>query len=236
MKNSYLNIFTFNKKILKKTIEYLNNRNVVGLPTETVYGIGGNAYSGNSIKKIFKLKGRPKSNPLILHYYNLNDAIQDVHLNEYFFKLYKKFCPGPITFILKKKTSSRIHPISLANLKTVAVRFPKHKVIRAILKEINFPLAMPSANKSKNVSPVSAQDVFEEFNEKIPLIIDGGVSRVGIESTVIDLTSYPKILRPGKIHKNLIAKTLKLKINGSKFNKITRHDEKTLFSRNSSFN
>ena len=222
MKNSYLNIFTFNKKILKKTIEYLNNRNVVGLPTETVYGIGGNAYSGNSIKKIFKLKGRPKSNPLILHYYNLNDAIQDVHLNKFFFKLYKKFCPGPITFILKKKTSSRIHPISLAKLKTVAVRFPKHKVIRAILKEINFPLAMPSANKSKNISPVSAQDVYEEFNEKIPLIIDGGVSRVGIESTVIDLTSYPKILRPGKIHKNLIAKTLKLKINGSKFNKIIK--------------
>ena len=222
MKNSYLNIFTFNKKILKKTIEYLNNRNVVGLPTETVYGIGGNAYSRISIKKIFKLKGRPKSNPLILHYYNLNDAIQDVHLNKFFFKLYKKFCPGPITFILKKKTSSRIHPISLAKLKTVAVRFPKHKVIRAILKEINFPLAMPSANKSKNISPVSAQDVYEEFNEKIPLIIDGGVSRVGIESTVIDLTSYPKILRPGKIHKNLIAKTLKLKINGSKFNKIIK--------------
>ena len=222
MKNSYSNIFSFNKKILKKTINYLNKRNVVGLPTETVYGLGGSAYSEKSIKKIFRLKGRPKSNPLIIHYFNFNDAIKDVHENKYFIKLYKKFCPGPITFILKKKMNSKIHPFSLAKLKTVAVRFPKHKVIRAILKEINFPLAMPSANKFKKVSPVSSEDVFDEFHKKIPLIVDGGVSKVGIESTVIDLTSHPKILRPGKIHKSLIEKTLKLKIKKSKLNRIVK--------------
>ena len=105
--------------------------------------------------------------------------------------LYKKFCPGPITFILKKKMGSKIHPIASANLKTVAVRFPKHKIIRSILKKINFPLAMPSANKSSNVSPVTVKMCFDEF-KKIKMIIDGGKSKIGIESTVIDLTYLPK--------------------------------------------
>ena len=103
MKNSYSNIFTLNKKTLNKTVELLKKDNVIGLPTETVYGLGGNAYSKNSIKKIYRLKNRPKSNPLIVHYHNLNDAAKDVSTNKYFMKLYKKFCPGPITFILKKK-------------------------------------------------------------------------------------------------------------------------------------
>ena len=109
MKNSYSNIFTFNKKILKKTIKNLNIGKVVGLPTETVYGLGGNAYSRRSIERIFRLKGRPKKNPLIIHYYNINYAMRDVVINNYFKKLYIKFCPGPITFILKKKKNSKIH-------------------------------------------------------------------------------------------------------------------------------
>jgi L-threonylcarbamoyladenylate synthase len=222
MKNSYSNIFAFNKKTLKKTINYLNNRNIVGLPTETVYGLGGNAYSKNSVEKIFKLKGRPKSNPLIIHYYKLCDAANDIVVNEHFIKLYKKLCPGPITFILKKKINSKIHSLASAELKTVAIRFPKHKIIRSILKEINFPLAMPSANKSTNVSPVNAKDVFDEFQKKIKLIIDGGQSKVGIESTVVDLIDMPKILRPGIIDKNSIEKILKLKIKSNTQIKIIR--------------
>ena len=103
MKKNYSNIFISNKKILNKTIKILNNNRVVGLPTETVYGLGGNAYSKNSIQKIFKLKKRPKSNPLIIHYYNMQHALDDVIINENFKKLYNRFCPGPITFILKKK-------------------------------------------------------------------------------------------------------------------------------------
>ncbi|MBD1138329.1 threonylcarbamoyl-AMP synthase [Pelagibacterales bacterium SAG-MED41] len=215
MKNSYSNIFTFNKKILKKTIKNLNNGKVIGLPTETVYGLGGNAYSKKSIQKIFKLKGRPKTNPLIIHYYNINYAKEDVVLNKYFKKLYKKFCPGPITFILKKKKNSKIHSYASAGLNTVGVRFPKHKVARSILKEIKFPLAMPSANRSTRVSPVSAEDVYDEFKEKINLILNGGKCKIGIESTVVDLINDPKILRPGIIDKSKIAKTLKLKINNS---------------------
>ena len=212
MKNSYSNIFSFNKKILKKTVKSLNNSDVIGLPTETVYGLGGNAYSKNSIKKIFKLKGRPKSNPIIIHYYNFNDIKNDVEENNYLKKLYKNFCPGPITFILKKKKKSKIHPLACAKLSSVAVRFPKHKVIRKIMKEIKFPLAMPSANKSSNVSPVSSKDVFEEFNKRIDLIIDGGNCKIGIESTVVDLTGTPKILRPGVISKSSIEKVLNYKI------------------------
>ena len=103
MKDIYSNIIAFNKKSLGNTVNYLNNGNVAGLPTETVYGLGGNAYKKKSVKKIFKLKGRPKSNPLIIHYYDLKGVINDVEVNDYFFKLYKKFCPGPITFVLKKK-------------------------------------------------------------------------------------------------------------------------------------
>jgi L-threonylcarbamoyladenylate synthase len=212
MKNSYSNIFKFNKKNLYKSIKYLNNKKVVGLPTETVYGLGGNGYSKRAIKKIYKLKGRPKSNPLIIHYYNLSNAFDDVVINNNFLKLYKKLCPGPITFILNKKKNSKIHPLATAKLKTVAIRFPKHKFTRTILKNINFPLAMPSANKSTNVSPVSAKDVFEEFQNKIPVIIDGGKSRIGIESTVVDLTSSPKILRPGVIIQKYVEKILKLKL------------------------
>ena len=110
MKNSYSNIFSFNNKILKKTINYLNNGNVAGLPTETVYGLGGNAYSKSSIRKIFKLKGRPKSNPLIIHYLDLEDSINDIVINQNLEKLYKKLCPGPITFVVKRKFNSKINP------------------------------------------------------------------------------------------------------------------------------
>ena len=212
MKNSYSNIFTFNKKILNKTIKVLNKGSLASLPTETVYGLAGNAYSKVAVEKIFKLKRRPKLNPLIIHYYDIQQILNDVIINSNFKKLYKKLCPGPITFILKKNKNSKIDPLASAKLKTVAVRFPKHKIARSILKNIDYPLAMPSANISSNVSPVRAVDVYEEFNKKIKLIIDGGQSKVGIESTVVDLTNNPKILRPGIISSLEIEKILNLKV------------------------
>ena len=212
MKNTYSNIFLFSKKIVYKITQVLNKGGMVGLPTETVYGLAGNAYSRIPIAKIFKLKGRPKLNPLIVHYYDIRQALNDVEINNNFIKLYKKFCPGPITFILKKNRNSKIHSLVSANLKTVAIRFPKHKITRFILKNINYPLAMPSANISSNVSPVCAQDVYEEFKKKIDFIIDGGQSKVGIESTVVDLTSSPRILRPGIISSSAIKKILKLNV------------------------
>ena len=200
MRNNYSNIYSFSKKILKKTVKILNNNDVVGLPTETVYGLAGNAYSREAVKKIFKIKKRSKSNPLIVHYNDIKMAKKDIILNDNFLKLYKKFCPGPITFILKRNKKSKINSTATANLDTVAIRFPNHKMIKSILKNLKFPLAMPSANISTKLSPVSAKDVFEEFKNKIKIIVNGGKSRIGIESTVVDLTNKPKILRPGILH------------------------------------
>ena len=213
MKNSYSNIFNFNKKILHKTIINLKKGNVVGLPTETVYGLAGNAYMSESINKIYKFKNRPKRNPLIIHYFDYKDADKDVILNKNFYKLYKKFCPGPITFILKRKKNCKIKFSATANLNSVAIRFPKHRIMNSLLKNIEFPLAMPSANKSSRVSPVSAKNVADEFQKKIKIIIDGGKANLGIESTVIDLTGHPKILRPGLITPENLSQVLKIKVN-----------------------
>jgi len=212
MKNIYLNIYkpnSANLKIAKKNIE---NNNVIGIPTETVYGLAGNAYSNRSVKKIFKLKKRPNFNPLIIHFKNLNDLENDVIINTNFMKLYNAFCPGPITFILKKKKKSKISKIATANKKTVAVRIPKHKVVRNLLNILKFPLAAPSANISSKLSPTSAKDVFDEFGNKIKFILDGGQCKIGLESTIVDLTGEPSILRPGSITVEKIQKILKKKI------------------------
>ncbi len=216
MKNIYSNIFSFSKKVLKKTYLSLNQGKIVGLPTETVYGVAGNAYSKKAIKNIYKIKKRPKRNPLIIHYYNIKRAEKDVILNKFFYKLFKKFCPGPITFVLKKKQNSKICSLATANLDTVAIRFPSHKIIRSILKFSNFPLAMPSANISSKLSPVNVFDVLDEFKDRLKIIINGGQAKFGIESTVIDLTSKPKILRPGIISTQEIKKILKTEFSQKK--------------------
>ena len=212
MKDIYSNIFSFNKKILFKSVASLKKGNVIGLPTETVYGLGGNAYSKIAIQKIYNLKKRPKKNPLIVHYLSYRDADKDVIFNRDFYKLYKKFCPGPITFVLRKKDKSKIQSSVTAKLNTVAIRFPSHRTIRSVLKKLNFPLAMPSANLSSGISPVSALDVADEFKKKIKLIINSGNSKIGIESTVVNLVGKPKILRPGIIGAKTIKKFLKIGI------------------------
>ena len=216
MKNIYSNIKRINSKSISIIVNYLKKNNIVGLPTETVYGVAGNAYSKKAIKSIYKLKKRPKKNPLIIHYFSIRDIKNDVEINPSFIKLYKKFCPGPVTFVLKKKKTSKINKIATANLNTVAIRFPSHKYTRKVLKKLNFPLAMPSANKSTGLSPVTAKDVYEEFKNKIKIILDGGTSKVGIESTVIDLSRNIKILRPGILSKNRINLLLRKKITYNK--------------------
>jgi L-threonylcarbamoyladenylate synthase len=213
MRNIYSNIFKVNNKNLSKAINYLKKNQLIGVPTETVYGLAGNAYSKEAIKKIYLLKKRPLKNPLIIHYLNLEQLKNDVELNSDFYKLYKKFCPGPITFVLKKKKNSLLPSIATANLKTVAIRIPRNKSIRKILKSLNFPLAIPSANKSTQVSPVSADDVVNEFGSSLKFILNGGSCTIGLESTVVDLTSKVKILRPGLIGPSDISKLLNKKTN-----------------------
>ncbi len=216
MKNIYSNIYSFNKKTLYKTVKSLKLGNIASLPTETVYGLAGNAFKKKAIKKIFQLKKRPIRNPLIIHFFNIKNLGDEVVLNDNFYKLYKKFCPGPLTFVLKKNEKSKINSLATAGLNTVAIRFPSHKIIRSILKEINFPLAMPSANISTSLSPVSATDVYEEFKNNLKIIIDGGLSKIGIESTVVDLTGHPKILRPGIINSTDIKKCLNMSLSNKK--------------------
>ena len=197
---------------IKKAKKLLNKSECVAIPTETVYGLAGNAYSDNACKKIFKLKKRPINNPLIVHYFNHISLKKDCSFNDSFLKLYKKFCPGPITFILDLKKNSKISKTATNNKNTLAVRFPKHPVTRNLLKNINFPLAAPSANLSSKVSAVSSSDVREDFGKKIKFILEGGKSSIGIESTIIDLRNKPKILRLGGLEISTIQKVLNKKV------------------------
>ena len=208
MKNIYKN----SPKNLNKAKELLRKSNIIALPTETVYGLAGNAYSNLSIRKIYKLKKRPKINPLIIHYNNINSVKKDAYINKKFLKLYKKFSPGPITYILKKKKNSKISSLANANLNTIAVRFPQNIVARTLLQNLEFPLAIPSANISSALSPVSSTDVFDEFGNKIKFILDGGTTKIGLESTVVNLHGRTQILRPGSISNKQISQVLKKKI------------------------
>jgi len=198
---------------IKKSKFFLNRNECIGIPTETVYGLAANAYSDLATSKIFKLKKRPKNNPLIVHYYSLKNLKKDCKINQNFIKLYKKFCPGPITFILKLKSKNKISKNVTNKKKTLAVRFPNHSLTRKLLKELDFPLAAPSANISTKVSAVSKKDVEEEFGNKIKFILDGGSSKIGLESTIVNLDPKPAILRLGAIEVSKINKVLKNKVN-----------------------
>ena len=197
---------------IKKAKKYLDKNDCIAVPTETVYGLAGNAYSDIAVKKIFKLKKRPANNPLIVHYYDINKLKQDCHINDNFIKLFNKFSPGPITFILKLKKDSKISNFVTNKQKTLAVRFPKHLLFRKLLKNLNYPLAAPSANISTKLSSVQASDVIEEFGSKIKYILNGGKCKIGVESTIINLTAKPTILRFGGLDISKIEKILKKRI------------------------
>ncbi len=204
MKSSHSNI--------KKAKKYLDNNHCVAVPTETVYGLAANAYSNVAVKKIFKLKKRPLNNPLIIHYYNINNLEKDCIISKNFIKLYNKFSPGPITYILKLKKNSKISKFATNNKKSVAVRFPKHSLFRNLLKKLDYPLAAPSANISSKLSSVKVSDVKEEFGSKLRYVLDGGKSKIGIESTIINLIDNPTLLRYGGLEINKIEKFLNKKI------------------------
>ena len=197
---------------IKKAKKYLDKNDCIAVPTETVYGLAANAYSNIAVKKIFKLKKRPMNNPLIVHYYDINKLKQDCYINDNFIKLFNKFSPGPITFILKLKKDSKISNFVTNKQKKLAVRFPKHPLFRKLLKNLNYPLAAPSANISTKLSSVKASDVIEEFGSKIKYILNGGKCQIGVESTIINLTTKPTILRFGGLDILKIEKILKKKV------------------------
>ena len=197
---------------IKKAKNYLDKNHCVAVPTETVYGLAGNAYSNMSVKKIFNLKKRPKKNPLIVHYLDINKLKNDCHINDNFIKLYNHFSPGPITFILKLKKDSKISKFVTNKQTSLAVRFPKHTLFRKLLKVLDYPLAAPSANISTRLSSVKASDVIEEFGSRIKYVLDGGRCQIGLESTIINLLSKPTILRFGGLDISKIEKILKKKV------------------------
>lgn len=185
--------------ILDVPASALKNGEVIAIPTETVYGLGANAYLDDSAKKIFEIKGRPSDNPLIVHIAEIKEAANvGKDIPESFYLLSKEFWPGPLTMIVKK--SDKI-PISVtAGLDTVGIRMPDNIYTRYLIKKSGCPVAAPSANISGTVSATKAEFVYDDFKGKIPYIIDGGNSKIGLESTVINLTTTPPmILRPGKI-------------------------------------
>jgi len=197
---------------IKKAQKLLNKGECIAIPTETVYGLAANAYSDQACKKIYKLKKRPKNNPLIVHYLNSQILKNDCNFNKDFIKLYKIFCPGPITFILNLKKNSKISKVVTNNKSTLAVRFPKHPVARNLLKTLDFPLAAPSANPSSKISAVSSADVKDDFGRKVKYVLEGGKSSIGLESTIIDIRNKPKILRLGGLEFSAIEKILKKKV------------------------
>ena len=206
---------------IKKAKYLLNKNHCVAIPTETVYGLAANAYSSKATLRIFKLKKRPKTNPLIVHYSKMQDLERDCEINNNFKKLYSKFCPGPLTFVLKLKRKSKISRNVTNGKRTLAVRFPKNLITKNLLSSLDYPLAAPSANIYTQLSPISKRDVREEFGKKIKFILDGGSSEIGLESTIISLVNNPKILRLGSIDVKKISKILKKKIKYSKNKKIS---------------
>ena len=216
MKNIYSNIYKPTNNNLTKAKVIVDKGGVVAVPTETVYGLAANAYNNKAIQKIYSLKKRPSRNPLIVHFKNIESIKSEAVINKNFLKLVKKFSPGPLTYILKKKKISKISKLANKGLDTIAVRIPKEKNIIKLLSILKYPLAAPSANKSKSLSPTTAKHVAEEFGKSVKMIIDGGVCKIGIESTVIDLTTKPKILREGGLSSNIIEKFLKVKLTEDK--------------------
>ena len=185
---------------VRKAAELLQAGHVVALPTETVYGLAANAFNSDAVARIFKVKGRPSHNPIIVHVASLDMAMRCAALwPPLAGRLARAFWPGPLTLVVAR--SPQIPDIVTAGGPTVGLRWPSHPFIQAVIQRCGFPLAAPSANPSNQLSPTNARHVDKLLGDKIPLIVDGGQAQVGIESTVLDVSiSPPRVLRPGMIH------------------------------------
>ena len=187
--------------------DLLKSGALVAFPTETVYGLGANAMDKNAVLSIFSAKGRPADNPLIVHIHDRFQLEPLCTIPDHAEALMDAFWPGPLTLLFKKKPA--VPAEVTAGLPTVAIRMPSHPVARRMLQVCDLPVAAPSANSSGRPSPTTSEHVLEDMNGKIPLIIDGGMCDVGLESTVLDLChGQPVILRPGGITREMITDVL----------------------------
>jgi L-threonylcarbamoyladenylate synthase len=173
---------------------------LVAFPTETVYGLGGDATNERAVAEIFAAKGRPHFNPLIVHVPGLTEAEALAVFDDRAREAVARFWPGPLTLVLRRRDDSGLSLLASAGLDTVAIRVPCHQVAQALLHETGRPIAAPSANRSGRVSPTEAAHVAEELGDRVALILDGGRTRVGLESTVLDLSGEAAVLlRPGGV-------------------------------------
>ncbi|KGR80172.1 L-threonylcarbamoyladenylate synthase [Ureibacillus manganicus] len=194
-----------NSEIYSQAVDLLNEGEVVAFPTETVYGLGAVATDDEAVKKIFAAKGRPSDNPLIVHIGSIEEVSYYIEEVPETAKLcMEKFWPGPLTIVMKAKKGI-LAPSVTAGLSTVGLRMPDHPVALNLLKELKKPVAAPSANKSGKPSPTKANHVEEDLQGRIPLILDGGTTGIGLESTVLDVTvTPPAILRPGGVTREML--------------------------------
>ena len=198
--------------IISKAARVINAGGLVAFPTETVYGLGADALNPEAVSKIFTAKGRPQDNPLILHVWRISQAYQVVEFNPVAERLMTVFWPGPLTLVLPAKDI--VPSITRGGLPTAAVRMPDNVTALSLIYVANTPIAAPSANISGKPSPTDSETVLKDMDGKIDMIVDGGSVKLGIESTVIDLTdpSRPLMLRPGGMPREVIEKELGMKL------------------------
>jgi L-threonylcarbamoyladenylate synthase len=208
MKRSQARIYRGTPRNLASLARRLRAGELVAVPTETVYGLAANALDASACAKIFRAKGRPTHDPLIVHIHSLAQLHQLCEPNKPALEVARKFWPGPLTLVLPKK--SVVPAIVTAGRDSVAIRMPGHQVFRRLLKLADLPLAAPSANPFGYISPTSAKHVQQSLGTKIDAILDGGSSRIGVESTIVDLRDprRPAILRPGAITAKQLAAVL----------------------------
>lgn len=202
-------ILPANMENIAKAALALRAGKLVAFPTETVYGLGGNALNDRAVAAIYEAKNRPDFNPLIVHVPNLHAAAQFVRVNEAANLLAHRFWPGPLTLILPRLANCELSLLLSAGLDTVAVRVPHHPVAQSLLIACGFPLAGPSANPSGRISPTRPEHVVEGLTGKVEFVLDGGACKVGVESSVLDLSgARPMLLRPGAVLAEDIAAVL----------------------------
>jgi L-threonylcarbamoyladenylate synthase len=200
------NIVPATPDTIGRAARLLRDGELVAFPTETVYGLGGDATSDAAVAAIFAAKGRPRFNPLITHVPGLTEAEAIAVFDERARKAARRFWPGPLTLVLPRRADSPVSLLACAGLDTIAVRAPAHPVAQALLRETGLPLSAPSANRSGRLSPTAAAHVAVELGQRVALILDGGDCPVGLESTVLDLTAgAPSLLRPGGVTRDALS-------------------------------
>ena len=202
-------IFEANEENIIRAAALIKSGKLVAFPTETVYGLGANVYDAHAVAGIFAAKGRPTFNPLISHIADPEELAGYAEVDSRALFLAQKFWPGPLTFVLRRKDENPALDLVCAGLKTITVRCPSHPVARALIRQSGVPIAAPSANRSQTISPTTADAVYDSLGDKVDMILDGGACAVGVESTILDLTTPQAVLlRAGGVTKEELEQAL----------------------------